>query len=736
MLAGAGAGLALAGLGVEQRLGPPVAGAAVNPIVVENQKPGTTAWALTRRSNDTAQQVRAYARQTSVAAGEQVQIAVQVDRSQSVSARVFRLGWYGGTGGRLVQDLGSRTVDRQPAPQVNATTGEIVCPWATAFPFVVPSDWLSGIYVVRLVNAGGWDTWAMFTVRDGRAGALLYQQPITTYAAYNCHPENGTTGKSLYGSISYGAPTVAGGPQAVHVSFDRPHQDSGAGTFFAYEADLVRFLEREGYDVTYATVVDTHAGAVSLRNRAGVISAGHDEYWSQQVYEAFADARDRGVNLFFASANTAYWRVRFEPSADGRPNRRIVAWKEAASRDPGAPRTNLFRSSGYPEQTLVGVQYVRWASTNTRFVPTSTSHWVWQGSGASEGVALPVNIVGYEVDTRYSNVALPTNTEDTILGASPFTGQDGTTVTSNASIYRAPSGAWVFATGTISWAWGLGRSGYTHAAIQQATRNVLNRFAQSTPPAPTTSTTSTTTVPPIVPPPPPPPPPAPQTGTGPFAPFASAETFVAQQYRDLLGREPDGGGLAYWVGRFAADGSNRSVIVAAFLGAAEFAPWYQLGRLYQAVFARIPDPGGYQYWFDRYNRREIGLLEIAAYFVESPEWIERFGLFVDDGRLVDLVYGNLFGRAPDPEGRAYWVGELQRGLSRAALVVGFSESREFVVRYQGTLDVIATHQGLLRRPPSATELAAVGPALDRGEGTLAQEIDRLLVTEEYRRRFA
>jgi hypothetical protein len=732
MLAGAGAGLALAGLGVEQRLHAPAAGAAVNPIVLENQKPGTTAWALAKRSNDTAQQVRAYARQASVAAGEQVQVAVQVDRSQSVSARVFRLGWYGGTGGRLVQDLGSTTVARQPAPQVNATTGEIICPWATAFQFTVPADWLSGIYVVRLVNADGFDTWAMFAVRDGRSGAFLYQQPITTYAAYDCFPDDRVTGKSLYGTVSYGAPTIAGGPQAVHVNLDRPYQDSGAGTFFAYEADLVRFLEREGYDVTYATVVDTHAGTVSLRNRPGVISAGHDEYWSQQVYDAFVDARDRGVNLFFASANTAYWRVRFEPSADGRPHRRIVGWKEAASLDPGTPKTNLFRASGYPEQTLVGVQYVKWASRNAPFVPKATNHWVWQGTGASDGVTLPVNIVGYEVDTRYPNVPLPSNTEYTILGASPFTGEDGNTVTANASIYRAPSGAWVFATGTISWGWGLGRSGYTHAAVQQATRNVLNRFALGAPP--TTTTTTTTTVPPVVP--PPPPPPTPQTGTGPFAPFASPDAFVAQQYRDLLGREADGQGLAYWVGRLAADGSNRSEIVAAFLGAAEFAPWYQLGRLYQAVFARIPDPGGYQYWFDRYNRRELGLLEIAAYFVESPEWINRFGLFVDDDRLVDLVYGNLFGRAPDPEGRAYWVGELRRGLSRPALVVGFSESREFIVRYQGRLDGIATHQGLLRRPPTADELAAVALSLDSGARSLAQEIERLLATEEYRRRFA
>jgi hypothetical protein len=46
----------------------------------------------------------------------------------------------------------------------------------------------------------------------------------------------------------------------------------------------------------------------------------------------------------------------------------------------------------------------------------------------------------------------------------------------NSSIYQAPSGAWVFGAGTISWSWGLDFPGVVHPGIQRITANVLNRF--------------------------------------------------------------------------------------------------------------------------------------------------------------------------------------------------------------------------------------------------------------------
>jgi hypothetical protein len=72
----------------------------------------------------------------------------------------------------------------------------------------------------------------------------------------------------------------------------------------------------------------------------------------------------------------------------------------------------------------------------------------------------------------------------------------GVNEVANSAIYQAPSGAWVFASGTNHWSYGLGKPGVSDARIQQATANIINRFLQSipappsVPPAPSALTTS------------------------------------------------------------------------------------------------------------------------------------------------------------------------------------------------------------------------------------------------------
>jgi len=86
--------------------------------------------------------------------------------------------------------------------------------------------------------------------------------------------------------------------------------------------------------------------------------------------------------------------------------------------------------------------------------------------------------VGYEVDWFNPNLPSPVSIPGTyvVLSQSPFVDSIGRTVISNASVYQAPSGAWVFGTGTTSWSWGLDYPGTADARIQRMTANVLNRF--------------------------------------------------------------------------------------------------------------------------------------------------------------------------------------------------------------------------------------------------------------------
>jgi hypothetical protein len=152
----------------------------------------------------------------------------------------------------------------------------------------------------------------------------------------------------------------------------------------------------------------------------------------------------------------------------------------------GATTTTLWRDAplNRPEQTLVGVQYtsgVDWGK-NVPYVVTNSGHWIYQGTGFKDGDAVP-GIVGYEMDRLSSSYPGPNAISQTLLSNSPFTYGTGTSDYANSSLYQAPSGAWVFASGTSSWNWGLDNvdNNLMDARIQRITANLLNAFVNGAP---------------------------------------------------------------------------------------------------------------------------------------------------------------------------------------------------------------------------------------------------------------
>ena len=318
-------------------------GRASNPIQLENQQPGSTGWKIGQSgfvvADDKTQQIKGYASATSVNKGDSITFYVTVNPSQSYSIDVYRIGWYQGDGGRLMQHIGGLSGTTQAPCPTDSTTGLIECHWAASYGLSVPSAWTTGVYVAVLTNAQNYQNDITFVIRDdSRTAALLYQQSVTTYQAYNNYPDDGVTGKSLYGNNSYGANTVSGGPQAVKVSFDRPYTGQGAGQLLSFEVNFIHWLERNGYDVSYSTDVDTHSNGSRLLNYKGFLSVGHDEYWSKAMYDAAVAARDAGVNLGFFGANAIYWQIRFEPSpTTGAANRVIVCYQVELARSRAGP---------------------------------------------------------------------------------------------------------------------------------------------------------------------------------------------------------------------------------------------------------------------------------------------------------------------------------------------------------------------------------------------------------------
>jgi hypothetical protein len=486
---------------------------APNPIVLENEQPGTTAWQIGlppyRVADDATGQIKGYATATSVDRGGTIGLNVSVKPVQQYTIDIYRLGCYPDAsgaclGGRLMQHLGPLDGVTQPACSVDGpsgtNTGLTECRWAGP-TFTVPATWTSGIYVALLTNAADFQNYIQFVVRDDSShSAILYQQPVATYQAYNNWPDygggNASNGKSLYDNTSGGADTVAGTgrPRAVKVSFDRPYADTGSADLldangWSWEGYFIRWAEKNGSDLTYATSVDLDQHPELLLNHKAFLSVGHDEYWSKPMFDGAVAARDAGVNLGFFGANDVYWQTRFETSSAGVPGRVMVVYKNTPNNtyltndpvsDPSL-RTVRWQDPpvNRPGQLLTGSTLIGStgrSTLNTPYQVTNGGAWIYDGSGLSDGSSASA-LVGYEADKYSCMFPQPPNTSFTVVSSSPFfDAEDGYYDTANAVLYQAPSGAWVFSTGTMSWTWGLDRDGWVDSGIQQATKNILDGF--------------------------------------------------------------------------------------------------------------------------------------------------------------------------------------------------------------------------------------------------------------------
>ena len=350
-------------------------GPAGNMITCENSLPGspTSEWDISGAGDPTLQ---GYATQMSVNAGETVHFKIK-----STAARyrivIYRLGYYQGNGARRITSFAPRVEYRQPQPAclVDKPTGLVDCGnWAESGSWEVPLTAVSGLYVARLarLDTGG-ASQIPFIVRDDSSRSdILLQTSDETWEAYNTYG-----GNSLY-SCTVACP--AGNPLtykgAFKVSYNRPFntRETNVLTWWtAAEYPLIRFLERNGYDLTYTTDVDTAIRGSLLRRHQIFISSGHDEYSSGEQRTNVETARDSGVNLAFFTGNALFWKTRWEPSLDAghAADRTIVTYKETHFVGPIDPKdpptwTGTWRDlrhsppgdGGRPENQLTGTIYV------------------------------------------------------------------------------------------------------------------------------------------------------------------------------------------------------------------------------------------------------------------------------------------------------------------------------------------------------------------------------------------
>ena len=457
--------------------------------------------------------IQGFATSMSVNVGETENFKINTPAS-SYHIDILRLGYYQGNGARKVVSAMLPTASlpqSQPACKNDtAPTGLIDCGnWAVSASWTVPSNAVSGFYLAHLVrNDTGGSSLIPFVVRnDASHSDILYQTSDETMEAYNTYG-----GNSLY-SCTVNCPP--GNPEAYKgadkVSYNRPWHtpldDQGRSWFMYAEYPMIRFLEANGYDVSYTSGYDVATRGSLLLNHKTFLSSAHDEYWSGDQRANVKAARDAGVNLAFFSGNEVFWKTRWESSIDGSSTagRTLVTYKEThydAPTDPQDPPTwtgtwmdprfSPPADGGQPQNALTGQLFAVNAGTTDITVPASYSKLrFWRNtrvaslaSGQSATLDSGVGTLGYEWDVDADNGFRPAGLMDmsstTNTAAQPFTDYGSNTTTQSTThhltLYRAPSGALVFGAGTVQWSWGLDSanpSGNTDTAMQQATVNLF-----------------------------------------------------------------------------------------------------------------------------------------------------------------------------------------------------------------------------------------------------------------------
>ena len=510
-----------------------------NDIVRENSLPGDppTEWDINGWGDPT---IQGFGHDISINRGETIFFKIKTD-STDYRIDIYRMGYYGGLGARRVDTVkpSVKLPQHQPEGLRDEATHLYDCGnWAVSASWGAPSDATSGIYFARLVRQDsdptGWRadnsqegptekptasphaygalghgrlanalrepraSHIYFVVRhDSSDSDILFQTSDTTWQAYNPYG-----GYCTYGRVNPGFPRSIGiPPRAYKVSYNRPLKTRdyrAVNTVFNAEYPCVRWLEANGYDVTYFTGVDSDRRGEEIRKHRLFLSVGHDEYWSLEQRQHVEAARDVGVNLAFFSGNEVFWKTRWETSIDGEevPHRTLVTYKEThdnAKIDPVAdvwtgtwrdPRP--FNPEGpQPENALTGTIFTVNAWRNDPLIVPAkyAALRFWRNTEIAklkpgERAVLLKGLLGHEWDEDIDNGFRPPglfHLSETTIDNVPYLQDNGTvydsgTATHHLTLYRHETpkqsadmadnsarsrGALVFGAGTIQWAWGL-----------------------------------------------------------------------------------------------------------------------------------------------------------------------------------------------------------------------------------------------------------------------------------------
>ncbi|MBJ7470132.1 MAG: hypothetical protein JHD16_02480, partial [Solirubrobacteraceae bacterium] len=312
--------------------------ASANAIVRENVFTPASTHSSAYRVQNISSVIEGYARRTSVNIGEPIELVISgpnkwvppagEEPSEAVEVELYRLGYYGGKGSRLVWKTPKPVSTWQ---RFNAA-GEPANEWEGGEePPIAPLDPetglygrknnkttltipgsaapASGVYLAKL--KGKWldfppgvpaversgESHIVFIVRDDdRPRDALVVLPTNTWQAYNYWGGRSTyTYNSRYQNSGSIVPAT-GTERAAKVSFDRPFNNwiGDYNWVLRTEFPAIWWMEQQGYDLAYTDDMGLHfdpAQALPAKSKSVVI-LGHGEYWTKSERDALEAARD------------------------------------------------------------------------------------------------------------------------------------------------------------------------------------------------------------------------------------------------------------------------------------------------------------------------------------------------------------------------------------------------------------------------------------------------------------
>lgn len=461
---------------------------AAAPVSQENQHLGTSTWELDA-GVDTSY-IQGYAGQVSALPGDTVPLFVSSRAEAAYNIDVYRIGWYSGLGGRLMKSIHHLTSAAQGYWTAQAglqgcvtctsdpKTHLIAANWSESYALPIDPTWPSGVYLIKLSTLNQshrGESYIPLVVREQnvKPATILANLPVNTYQATNLWGGYDLEGTGAPPSVTGTTPD-----RATKVSFDRPYAaGAGTGDLLSWDFHSIRYLEREGMNVSYTTNVDVAEHPELLTSHAVFMAMGHDEYWTKTMRDGIEMARDSKVNLMFVGANDAYWQARLESDAQKQADRTLVCYK--VQTEPTAdPSTRLTADPAYPahkdqvtarwrdpvinrpENSLLGLMYDSYFPTT--HLGDYLPDWVARPgevdpllavANVDPGMHIPDGILGNAFDTIGTNGLTPKNL--IVLASSPVVDYRNELRTANTAYYQAESGAYVFDAGTLWWAFGL-----------------------------------------------------------------------------------------------------------------------------------------------------------------------------------------------------------------------------------------------------------------------------------------